>query len=340
MTPMSEGTLLWQRRKYALAGLVLVAVLIAVRVGTGTLAPLPWEGLRDAVSLSTAILIESFPFIMLGILLSIVVRVWVSSAFFARVIPTHPVARRIVMSFVGVLLPVCECGNVPLARGLLRQGLSHGDVMAFTLSAPLLNPVTIVTTYQAFGSENGILWGRVLGGFLIAQAVAFLATYRRAAATLSTDVEVDESGEACAVPHHDHSRVGESMRIFRDETRILMPPLIFGALVAGIIQVGISRSVLLAVGQDPYLSVLAMMALAFIISICSSVDAFFALSLAALFPPGALIAFLIFGAMVDIKMLMLLRTTFTTSVLIRMVASITVLCALVGMGVNLLGIGA
>lgn len=378
--------LISSRRGRIFLGLGIVGIFAAARIFTSGMRPIPLPELRDALSLSTAILIESFPFIMLGVLISIVVRVWMPAWLFAKLTPSHPVARRILMSFLGTLLPVCECGNVPLARALLRQGLSAGDVIAFTLSAPLLNPVTIMTTYQAFGSENGILWGRLVGGFLIAQIVAWAVTWRNAGVrALSPALAAElESCECCTTEHtpqnnnsknradhqhnndnpannpcgcagetvaaashshehdsHSHSqKITESLHIFQTETAILLPPLIFGSLIAGIIQIGVSREILLAVGTDPVLSVLALIALAFIVSICSSVDAFFALSLAAAFAPGALTSFLVFGAMVDIKMLMLLRTTFTTRTLGRVVIVVTILCALLGMGVNLSGITA
>lgn len=333
MTHLREKELLSQRKRFALVGLGVVGVLAVLRLATAQLPVIPAEPIRDAASLSTAILMESFPFIMLGIILSIVVRVWISPKFFHHIAGLPALPRRMVMSFIGTFLPVCECGNVPLARAFISQGFTQGDVLAFTLSAPLLNPVTIVTTYQAFGSDNGILWGRILGGFLVAQMVAALTTwriFRHQYQSLS-----HEEGDECCASTNQPSRIDQSFGIFHQETRVLMPPLIFGAVVAGLIQVGISRSILLTVGADPVLSVLAIMALAFIISICSSVDAFFALSLAGVFPPGAIIAFLIYGAMVDVKMLMLLRTTFTPALLTRLVLGVTILCALIGVGVNL-----
>ena len=67
------------------------------------------------------------------------------------------------------------------------------------------------------------------------------------------------------------------------------------------------------------LSIVAMIALAMIVSICSNVDAFFALSFASTFTPGSIVAFLLVGPLVDIKMLALMRTTFTTRVLVGIV---------------------
>jgi len=63
--------------------------------------------------------------------------------------------------------------------------------------------------------------------------------------------------------------------------------------------------------------------LAFVISICSTVDAFFALSYANTFTNGSLLAFLVFGPMVDIKSILMMLTTFKA----RTVILVTLLSA-------------
>ena len=54
--------------------------------------------------------------------------------------------------------------------------------------------------------------------------------------------------------------------------------LILGSLLAATMQTLVPQSALLAVGQTPVLSVLAMQLLAFVLSVCSTVDAFLALN--------------------------------------------------------------
>ena len=117
----------------------------------------------------------------------------------------------------------------------------------------------------------------------------------------------------------------------------MLPALVVGSAVAGAIQVGISRDILIALGSNPIWSVLALMGLAFIIAICSNVDAFFILSFGSTFMPGCIVAFLTFGAMVDLKMLVLLRTTFTSATLVRLTAVVGLCCMILGFGVNLIG---
>jgi uncharacterized membrane protein YraQ (UPF0718 family) len=124
--------------------------------------------------------------------------------------------------------------------------------------------------------------------------------------------------------------------MFRDEVSAMLPALFLGAAVAGVIQVAVSRDTLTGIGGHPVLGILALMVLAFVIAICSNVDAFFALSLASSFSPGALVAFLVLGPMIDVKMLVMLSTTFR----LRALAGITLVVALgaltLGLVVNLL----
>ena len=115
-----------------------------------------------------------------------------------------------------------------------------------------------------------------------------------------------------------------------------MPALVIGALVAGGIQVIVPREILVALGSDPLWSIVAMMVLAFIISVCSNVDSFFILPFAATFLPGSIVTFLVFGPIIDVKMLALMRTTFTTRTLVGIVVVVLTSAFFIGTVVNLL----
>jgi uncharacterized membrane protein YraQ (UPF0718 family) len=98
--------------------------------------------------------------------------------------------------------------------------------------------------------------------------------------------------------------------------------LIAGALLAAGLQTFVSQQALTALGGGPVLSVVVMILLAAVLSICSTVDSFIALSFVNTFTPGAVMAFLVFGPMIDIKSSLLLTTTFNR----RTVAIIILLC--------------
>ncbi|PTL72605.1 hypothetical protein C1I63_06940 [Rathayibacter caricis DSM 15933] len=290
---------------------------------------------RDFATLSISIVIESLPFVFLGILLSIAVQLWVPERVLLRVLPRRALPRRIVISLLGVLLPVCECGNVPLARGLVAKGLSVSESVTFLLAAPILNPITIVTTYQAFGWADGILVSRVVGGFVIANLVGWLLSLHPRPTELLTPVFRAVCAAGDAAHGSGATRVRRGLSTLAEETSAMLPALFVGAAIAGLIQVGVSRDLLTTLGADPLWSVLALMVLAFVISVCSNVDAFFVLSFGGTFLPGAIVAFLVFGPMIDIKMLALLRTTFTAGALVRITALVALCAAALGLAVNL-----
>jgi uncharacterized protein len=315
-----------------LLAVVVVAILFAIRVTAPEQIELT-DALQDFITFSISVLVESLPFVMLGIGLSVVVQLWVPQRVLFGILPRTPFLRRGALSLLGVLFPVCECGNVPLARGLVVRGVAVPDAITFLLAAPILNPITIVVTYQAFGFSDGILFWRVLGGFLIANFVGWLFSRH----PRPEDLLTPRFQDSCKVHSHPptQDRNVQALRMFGVEANALLPALVVGCAVAGFIQVAVSRDLLLTLGQNPVWSVLALMGLAFVIAICSTVDAFFVLSLGSLFTPGAVVAFLVFGPMIDIKMLALLRTTFTAATLVLLTAVVALLTAVLGLGVNL-----
>ena len=287
---------------------------------------------QDLVTLTLAVFLESLPFVVLGTLISIGVQIWLPSGALERVLPSRPALRRLVLSLCGIVLPVCECGNVPLARGLLQRGSSPAEAVTFLLAAPIVNPVTILTTAHAFGWDSEILWARVLGGFAIANLLGWwLSTHPRPDSLLTPEFRASCAHPAVAAG----GRFPRSAAVFLAETSALMPALALGSVLAGAIQVGVPRGVLLALGADPLWSVIALLALAAIISLCATVDAFFILSVSAAFLPGSVVAFLLFGALMDVKMIVLMRTTFTRRAVAQL-ALLTALCvAAIAWGMNL-----
>lgn len=307
--------------------LVGLAALRLVSAQTGQWS-LP-DRLQDWITLSLSVMIEALPFVMLGICIAIVVQVWLPAERLLTYLPQQPLLRRACLSLLGIALPVCECGNVPLARGLLAKGLTPSESLVFLLAAPILNPVTIITTQQAFAGDMTILWARVFGGFAIANLVGWVYA-RRPAEELLTNTFV----ASCQADHVQQSKQVASLAIFRREVQAMLPALVVGAGLAGLVQVLVSREVLVSLGSQPVWSVIAMVALAFIVSICSNVDAFFALAFRQTFMTGALVSFLTFGPMIDIKMLSLLRTTYRPSVLLQVSALVGLASITLGLVVN------
>ena len=284
---------------------------------------------QDFITLSLGVIIEALPFVMLGLFFSIIVRLWLPHDWLLKYLPKQPFLRRALISLLGVFMPVCECGNVPLARGLLAKGLTPAESLTFLLAAPILNPVTIITTQQAFSDDNTVLIARILGGFLIANLIGWIYSSTRQDAMLRPEFIA-----ICKEKKDNSNRLVDALHFFKHEARSMMPALVIGAMVAGLIQVVVPRETILLLGNSPAWSVLVMAVLAFVVSICSSVDAFFALAFRGSFTSGSLVSFLTFGPMIDVKMLSLMRTTYRRNILLQVSLLVFLMSMLIGLVVN------
>lgn len=318
---------------------VLAMLLLRSKVGGGE-AALP-SAVQDFVTLTLSIVVEAMPFVILGALVSAAIRVWVPTERVLRLLPRRPFLRRVSVSFFGMFMPVCECGNVPVARGLISRGMTVPDSTTFLLAAPIVNPVTLFATSQAFRLDPSIVWLRLAGALLIANLVGSLVSLHAKPLSLVSEgfygtlCEIGAAGDGHEHhSHHDSGRLWESVGIFRDEVALMMKVLCLGAAIAGLMQVFVPREVLTGLGAHPFYSILAMICLAFVVSICANVDAFFALAYASTFTAGSIVAFLVFGPMVDIKMLAMMRTTYRAELLAVITVVVALCSVLIGLLVN------
>lgn len=315
-------------KRWLLAATTILAFALIKIFGYFLPIDLPKQ-VQDFITLSLGVIIEALPFVMLGLFFSIIVRLWLPHDWLLKYLPKQPFLRRALISLLGVFMPVCECGNVPLARGLLAKGLTPAESLTFLLAAPILNPVTIITTQQAFSDDNTVLIARILGGFLIANLIGWIYSSTRQDAMLRPEFIA-----ICKEKKDNSNRLVEALNFFKHETRSMMPALVIGAMVAGFIQVVVPRETILLLGNSPAWSVLVMAVLAFVVSICSSVDAFFALAFRGSFTSGSLVSFLTFGPMIDVKMLSLMRTTYRRNILLQVSVLVFLMSMLIGLVVN------
>ncbi|AFY37259.1 Protein of unknown function DUF318, transmembrane [[Leptolyngbya] sp. PCC 7376] len=310
---------------------------------------------HNAFTLFVSLLVEAMPFLLLGVVLSSVLLVWVDERKLIKVLPKNPLLGAFMGSCIGFFFPVCECGNVPVARRFLMQGIPTSVAVGFLLAAPTLNPVVIWSTWIAFRGQPEIVLFRILGSLAIATIVGtvfsvqsdpkvllhprlakrlkylqqtaqpqeqsaaspllqsgtfFLGGNQGSNVPLETVATQMPEALDLAQPKGFKQKFRALITNISQELRELGAVLIFGSAIAALIQVFVPREVVLSLGQGTITSIIAMMLLAAIVSICSTVDSFFALSFASTFTTGSLLAFLIFGPMIDIKAVGLMLSIF------------------------------
>ena len=209
-----------------------------------------------------------------------------------------------------------------LHENYLKKKIPPGASLSFLLGAPILNPIVIITTVIAFPDSPGIWWGRIGLGFLIAVFVGYLFSFAKREDIISDKFA---KGVSCSHNHGNSSKWKTAVDHTITEFVGMASVMIIGALVAASMQTFFPREIITAVAETPLLSILAMMSLGFIISICSTTDAFFALAYAHQFSSASLVAFLVFGPMIDVKALLMMKTTYTMKTLVYLTLLVTLL---------------
>jgi uncharacterized protein len=303
--------------------------------------------LSDFAMIFIGLAVESMPFVVIGVTVSTLIAKYASSSWILNHKSQNRFVSHIQSMFIGLFLPVCECGNIPLAKRLSIIGFKPSEVITFMLAAPIFNPLVLITTLVAFNLDPNVAIIRVLAGAGIALLVGLIFSLHYEQSELMVETETGQSqliqpkknfsfNESLVLKteSQDQGHDGSLVDNFRDEFFNVFKMLVIGCFLAALFQILIPRDIFSNFAGSPSLSVIALMGLAFVISICSSIDAFFALSLAGVFNLGSIIAFLVFGPMIDIKSLMMLRTIFTVKTLITMTIIVALLCLITGLSVN------
>ncbi len=340
------------------------------------------EHFNSAFTLFLSLMVEAIPFLLIGVFFSGILTFFVSERQLLRWMPKNPLLGSLFGSCIGFLFPVCECGNIPVARRLMTQGAPSSVAIGFLLAAPTINPIVFWATWTAFRDQPEIVFLRVGLSLAIATLMGFLFSLQSdlrpflqpsLVATLDARRQREEgqsslgysSGNSLLssgtfflgqsqkpLQTEDPLAVRETMMDmvktpFKlrlkllvegmvQELREMSAVLILGSLVAAIVQSFVPREVVLSLGQDPVTSILAMMTLAALVSICSTVDSFFALSFASTFTTGSLVSFLVFGPMIDLKAVGLLLTMFKPRAIFYLFAVAALLTFLAALLLNLI----
>ena len=303
--------------------------------------------LNTGLTLFFSLLVEAVPFLLIGVAFSSLLMFFVDERKLIGTLPKNAFLGALIGGLIGIFFPVCECGNVPVARRLLVQGAPTAVSVGFLLAAPTINPVVFWATWVAFRGQPEIVFMRVGCTLAIATIVGWVfsrqkdigpflqqtvarsrfreqpesaqpsllqgGTFLQMAGGGTMQLDTPVAQRLVANPTLEQKPANKLALVLDNmvrELRELGAVLILGSAIAAFVQVAVPRETIIGLGQGLVSSILAMMVLAAVVSICSTVDSFFALSFASTFTTGSLLAFLIFGPMIDLKNIGLLLTVF------------------------------
>ena len=313
--------------------------------------------LATAWAIFQGLLLEALPFLLIGVGIASLARWLAPGGAWLRQLPAHPLLGPLTGAALGFALPACECGNVPVARRLLAGGAPVGTALGFLFAAPVLNPIVLASTWAAFPNQPWLLAARpgaaLLLAVLLATVLRLLPEAELLDPVLLEERRLSQPLAQVGLLERRSGLVG-AIGAKVQPVQVARPPLqevlqhgsrefldlaallVLGCAIAATVQTLLPRNWLLAVGGAPTISVLSLMLLAVVVSVCSSVDAFLALGFAAQVTPGALLAVLVLGPVVDLKLLGLFRVLFKPKAIALTSAAAAVAVLVLGQWVNLL----
>jgi uncharacterized membrane protein YraQ (UPF0718 family)/copper chaperone CopZ len=98
-----------------------------------------------------SVLAEMAPYLILGFLVAGVLSVTVSTRLVERHLGDRGIWSVTKASLLGIPLPLCSCGVIPVAASLRRHGASRGATTSFLLSTPQTGVDSIMVTFSLLG---------------------------------------------------------------------------------------------------------------------------------------------------------------------------------------------
>lgn len=284
-----------------------------------------------------SIFFEALPFLLLGSLISSIIEVFISDEKMARMIPKNPILGSIVGIFLGFFLPACDCTVIPVSKRLLKKKVPVNVAISFMLASPIINPVVLLSTYTAFYSTNpSIFWYRLIFGIIISLIIGMIMgiIFKDSVTINDSEHDCEDNCECCH--HEDENKFLSIIKHTATDMYDVVKYLMFGAIIASVIQVLLPRSILSMFNSNQILGIITLMIFAYLISLCSTSDSFVGKSLLSSFGESSVMAYLLLGPMIDIKNTVVLLGNYNKKFVITLITLIFILVLISSMVVMVL----
>lgn len=238
------------------------------------------------------------PYLLFGFLVAGLLSVFISPEIVERHLGGRGMWPVVKASLLGVPLPLCSCGVIPVAASLRRHGASRGATTAFLLSTPQTGVDSIVVTYSLMGGLFALIRPVValitglVGGWL----VDVLAGQDRGNDP-GANPPAPCAGECCALSARRQNRLIRALYYgFVALPRDIGKALMVGLIVSGVIAAFVPDNFFAGVFGTGLVGMLIMMAVGIPLYVCAtgSVPVAAALMLKGV-SPGAALVFLMTG---------------------------------------------
>ena len=278
-----------------------------------------------------SILIQGFPFILIGSFVSSIIQICISRDTFIKIFSKNIFLSCIIAAFAGLLFPICDCGTIPIVRGLMKKKIPIAAGITFMLAAPIVNPIAIVATIYAFPGMASVVIYRIAAGVIISILVGLIMQFstKKDEEILKNNADIVECDCGFCDDNYDYSKskLQKIKAIFihaGDEFFNIGKFMIIGTFLSSIFQNMTFINSNMYIPNDNRISLMVMILLSFLLSVCSTSDAFVAKGFLKLFSINSIMGFLVVGPMLDVKNTIMLFGSFKKKFVLKLIFIIIV----------------
>lgn len=285
------------------------------------------------------------PWLLVGFFLAGVLSIFLPREWVVKAMGQSKGLRGVLNAvLIGVPLPICSCGVLPLTTGLRKAGAGKGAVAGFLISTPQTGIDSILATYSLMGAPFAI--ARPLAAFatgLIGGTVVNALTRNQAEeAPLRTAVKKECSCCHCHQHAAEPPKSNILIRILRAGYGELLGeiarPLAFGLLISAVVTAYVPANFFATTfGGNDALAMPAMALIGFPMYVCSTASIPIAVSLMSKgLSPGAAFVFLMVGPAINAASLATVSKLIGFRATVVYALIITLGAIACGIGVNIL----
>lgn len=267
---------------------------------------------------------QLWPYLVIGILISTVVKIFVSKDQMSRFFCQRRSGVTIIFAaFVGALSPVGSYVIIPMSATLLGVGVPLPALMALMVSSPLINPNLFVLTAGAMGLEMAFL--RAFSALLLGSIAGYLTLWLIRTRRLDPQNMV-RNKEEFNLNHLPGEKYERSWEGFLEElvgmTRYVSKYFFLAIVLAAILKIAVNPEVIVKIfDSDNILSVIISTGAGVPFYVCGGAAIPVVQQLAALgMSKGAVLAYFISGPVTKISNLVILQAAFKRTILIQYLA--------------------
>lgn len=249
--------------------------------------------------------LEMAPYLWIGLIAAGVIRIWLQPETAQRLLGGRGWIKNLQATIIGIPLPVCSCGIVPIAAGLRKTGAGPGPTLSFMTATPQTGVDSVLATWGMMGPFFAFY--RVLtafiSGIVTGSFVDLFAPHH------ATDKEHENSAsDSKSEKNEDHAENGKPSATFTARLREAMhyslvdlpedigKSILIGLFLSGLISALIPEGYFEIFMTQPWVAYLAVSLFAVPLYVCSTGSIPLAVALVkGGVSPGAALVFLMLG---------------------------------------------